>query len=299
MPDKDRIAVEAPAILLVDDEESILSALKRVLRREGYRILACSSGVDGMSLLEENGCAIGVVVSDFRMPGMNGVEFLSRVRAHHPTTIRIILSGYADAEMVQSAINQGEVYRFVSKPWDDEELRATIRASIRQFEATRAARSVLDEVTSLRREMRRLESTPNGSADRTEPDEASTRIDLEEDSPEIAVIRTLQGVLNAVPAGLVGVDSDDMVTFANPYVNRVFGLDRLSIIGSTVGDVLPTEIVEIARTVAHRGAERRSALLMLDGQSVKVDCVPLGNTEDGQRRGVLISGFITRERASH
>ncbi|MHB0868785.1 MAG: response regulator [Chloroflexota bacterium] len=296
MPDDDRIGVEAPAILLVDDEESILSALKRVLRREGYRILACSSGVDAMSLLEESGSAIGVVVSDFRMPGMNGVEFLSRVRAYHPATIRIILSGYADAEMVQSAINQGEVYRFVSKPWDDEELKATIRASIQQFEATRVARSVLDEVTSLRREMKRLESTPGGSADRAEPDEASTRIYLEEDSPEIAVIRTLQGVLNAVPAGLVGVDCDDIVTFANPYVSRVFGIDRLSIIGNSVGDVLATEIVEIARTVAHRGAEQKSALLVFDGQSVKVNCVPLGNTEGGRRRGVLICGFITGER---
>ncbi len=299
MPENDRIADEAPMVLLVDDEESILSALKRVLRREDYGVLTCNSGTDALALLEESESAIGVVVSDFRMPSMNGIEFLSRVRALHPDTVRIVLSGYADAEMVQSAINQGEVYRFISKPWDEEELKTTIRASVQQFEATRFAFSVLDEVTTLRKEMGRLEMIPERPDGGVELHEAATSPCLGEDYAEIAVIRTLQNVLNAVPAGLIGVDCDEMVTFANPHVNCVFGIDRLSILGSAVDTVLPREVVEIARTVAHRGAERKNALLILDGQSVKVDCVPLGDTEDGQRRGVLISGFVTGERVSH
>ncbi len=299
MPESDRIADEAPMVLLVDDEESILSALKRVLRREGYGLLTCNSGTDALALLEESDNAIGVVVSDFRMPGMNGIEFLSRVRALHPDTIRIVLSGYADAGMVQSAINQGEVYRFISKPWDDDELKTTIRASVQQFESTRFAFSVLDEVTALRKEMRRLERIPDKPDAGVALCEASTSPCLGEHNAQIAVIRTLQNVLNAVPAGLIGVDGDEMVTFANPHVNCVFGIDRLSILGSAVDAVLPREVSEIARTVAGLDSERRSIVLTLCGQSVKIDCVPLGDTEDGQRRGVLISGFVTGERVSH
>ncbi len=299
MLENDRISDKATTVLLVDDEESILSALKRVLRREGYGLLTCSSGTDALALLEESERAIGVVVSDFRMPGMNGIEFLSHVRALHPDTIRIVLSGYADAEMVQSAINQGEVYRFISKPWDDDELKTTIRSSVQQFEATRFALSVLDEVTTLRREMGRLDRIPERPDDGVDLHEAATSPCPGEDYAEIAVIRSLQNVLNAVPAGLIGVDCDEMVTFANPHVNCVFGIDRLSILGSAVDTVLPTEVAEIARTVAGRDSERRSIVLTLCGQSVKIDCVPLGDTEDGQRRGVLISGFVTGERVYH
>ncbi|MRR50095.1 MAG: EAL domain-containing protein [Rhodocyclaceae bacterium] len=125
-------------ILLVDDEPSILSALRRLLRREGYTIFTAASGAEGLELLATH--EVGVVISDARMPEMSGAEFLGRVREMHPDTVRIMLSGYTDLDAVTSAVNRGELFRFLGKPWEDTELLETIRDAFRHYEI-RSARA--------------------------------------------------------------------------------------------------------------------------------------------------------------
>src|SRR3989304_9897072 len=100
-------------VLLVDDEENILNALNRTLRKEQYRILIAKSGLEGLTHVERE--KVTIVLSAHRMPGMEGVEFLSEVRKKSPDTIRLMLTGYADIRAVMNAINQGEVYRFITK----------------------------------------------------------------------------------------------------------------------------------------------------------------------------------------
>jgi diguanylate cyclase (GGDEF)-like protein/PAS domain S-box-containing protein len=112
-------------LLLLDDEANILSALTRLLRRDGYTILCANTAEQAFALLAIH--EVHVVVSDQRMPGMNGTEFLSRVKKLYPGTVRIILSGYTEFESVLSAINRGEIYRFYTKPWSDEAMRENIR----------------------------------------------------------------------------------------------------------------------------------------------------------------------------
>lgn len=112
-------------LLLVDDEPDILNSLKRLLRRGGYRILTAGSAAEGLELLALNN--VQVIVSDQRMPSMSGSEFLSRVKAIYPETMRIVLSGYTELAALTDAINRGAIYKFVTKPWDDEELREVIR----------------------------------------------------------------------------------------------------------------------------------------------------------------------------
>ncbi|WP_143133350.1 EAL domain-containing protein [Pseudoduganella namucuonensis] len=116
-------------VLLLDDEPNIVRALNRALRPDGYKILAATSAADAFKLLALN--TVHVVVSDQRMPEMTGTEFLSRVKLMYPDTTRIILSGYADLESVIEAINHGAVYRFFTKPWDDEQLRACVADAVR------------------------------------------------------------------------------------------------------------------------------------------------------------------------
>ena len=123
-------------ILLVDDEPSILTALNRLLRRQGYNILTAPGGPEGLELLAQH--EVGVVISDARMPVMTGAEFLGRVRDIHPDTVRIMLSGYTDLEAVTSAVNRGELFRFLTKPWDDADLLATVQEAFRTFENRRA-----------------------------------------------------------------------------------------------------------------------------------------------------------------
>jgi diguanylate cyclase (GGDEF)-like protein/PAS domain S-box-containing protein len=127
------------SILLVDDEPSILAALRRLLRREGYNILAANGGAEGLELLATH--KVGVVISDARMPEMSGAEFLGRVREMHPDTVRIMLSGYTDLEAVTSAVNRGELFRFLAKPWNDGDLLDTVRDAFRHYEIRRAHRT--------------------------------------------------------------------------------------------------------------------------------------------------------------
>jgi len=117
-------------LLLVDDEPGILNALRRLLRPEGYRILTADSGMAGLALLEQE--PVDLVISDMRMPQMDGAAFLSQVRQRWPDAVRILLTGYADVSSTIAAINQGEIYRYIAKPWDDNEIVLTVRQALEQ-----------------------------------------------------------------------------------------------------------------------------------------------------------------------
>ena len=118
-------APPAWTVLCVDDEPSILSALKRVLRAEDCKVLQAGSGAEALAMLAQE--AVDVVVSDMRMPGMDGAALLAQVRSRWPGTARILLTGYADMNATVAAINEGHIYRYIHKPWDETELRLTVR----------------------------------------------------------------------------------------------------------------------------------------------------------------------------
>ena len=123
-------------VLLLDDEENILRALARVLRRDGYKILMATRAQDAFELLAKHD--VQVILSDQRMPEMNGTEFLSRVKDLYPDTIRIVLSGYTDLKSVTDAINKGAIYKFLTKPWDDDQLRHNISQAFRELRVNRS-----------------------------------------------------------------------------------------------------------------------------------------------------------------
>ncbi|GAB3504926.1 EAL domain-containing protein [Pseudoxanthomonas daejeonensis] len=116
-------------LLLVDDEENVLRSLVRLFRRDGYRILAAGNVRDAFDLLATND--VQVILSDQRMSDMSGTEFLGRVKMLYPDTVRMVLSGYTDLATVTDAINRGAIYRFLTKPWNDDELREHIRQAFR------------------------------------------------------------------------------------------------------------------------------------------------------------------------
>ena len=118
-------------ILIVDDEANILSALRRVLRREGYTILSAESPAAAFSLLAQH--PVQLVISDQRMPEMSGTDFLSQVKGLYPETVRMVLSAYSEIATVTDAINKGAAYRFLTKPWNDEQIKEEIRGALRQW----------------------------------------------------------------------------------------------------------------------------------------------------------------------
>lgn len=117
-----------PTLLFIDDEANILSSLKRLFRPNGYRILTAEGGAAGLAVLEQE--PVDVVICDMRMPGMGGAEVLEQVRLRSPETARILLTGYADISSTIDAINRGEIYRYISKPWNDDEILLTVRDAL-------------------------------------------------------------------------------------------------------------------------------------------------------------------------
>jgi response regulator RpfG family c-di-GMP phosphodiesterase len=111
-------------LLFVDDEIGILNSLRRLFRHDGYRILLATNAQEALSLLKDN--AVSVIVSDQRMPEMSGAELLAQSIHITPHAIRILLTGYSDIEDVVHSINEGQIFRYLNKPWNDTELRHTI-----------------------------------------------------------------------------------------------------------------------------------------------------------------------------
>ena len=138
-------------ILFVDDERNILSALRRLLRREGWDIRTATGGREGLALLQDH--PVDLVVSDMRMPEMDGPTFLKKVKELYPDTIRIALTAYADHESVTRAFDEAGIYQVISKPWDDEELKEVIGNALQQSESqeeeTAGLHRMLNEIDAL------------------------------------------------------------------------------------------------------------------------------------------------------
>lgn len=138
-------------ILLVDDEPNVLSALRRALRREGWTLLLASSGQEGLDLLAEH--QVAAVVSDIRMPGMDGMAFLERVKDRYPDIARIVLTGFAERATVAMAIERAGTQQMITKPWDDDELKEILRDVVdqqRHQEATSGGlQRIINEVDAL------------------------------------------------------------------------------------------------------------------------------------------------------
>lgn len=123
-------------LLLVDDDEGILKALQRAVRSEGYRVLTANSAPQALQIIAAE--AIDMVLSDVDMPGMSGVDLMVALRKSHPSIVRLLLTGRGTLSAAMGAINQGEVYRFMTKPWGLDELREALRQAAARAMENRA-----------------------------------------------------------------------------------------------------------------------------------------------------------------
>ena len=125
-----------PCILFVDDEERVVNQL-RIIFRQDYEVHTATSGAAALQILQST--PVDVVVSDQRMPGMTGIEFLDQVRRLQPSAMRLLLTGYSDLAAIVGSVNEGEVFRFINKPWDHAEIQATIASAVQAGSAARVA----------------------------------------------------------------------------------------------------------------------------------------------------------------
>jgi len=139
-------------LLLVDDEPNVLSSLTRTFRGEAYDLLTTSNASEALSKTETE--RPDIVISDYGLPDMNGVELLTRIRQQFPDIIRILLTGHADFSTAMEAINQGEVYRFITKPWNNDDLKTTVRQALRLRQLERQNAELLRTVNEQNAELR-------------------------------------------------------------------------------------------------------------------------------------------------
>lgn len=144
-----------PELLIVDDEKQILNSLRRELRDTPWTVTACNDPAEAMNLLETK--EFDVVISDYRMPGITGVEVLACARRHHPTSARIILSGYTDATAMLRAVNEAELFRYLVKPWTPDELSDALSAALKRRNELKAGRLLIQQKLRERDRQRKRE----------------------------------------------------------------------------------------------------------------------------------------------
>ncbi|MGZ3746166.1 MAG: response regulator [Pseudobdellovibrionaceae bacterium] len=142
-------------ILCVDDELDNVDALERLFRKH-YTVLKATSGIQGLAILDENP-DVAIIISDQRMPQMTGVEFLERAQKSHPKALRILLTGYTDLESVIQAVNQGQIYRYLTKPWDSTDLLNTVDQAIQKYEISKELEKKNRELAAALNELKSLD----------------------------------------------------------------------------------------------------------------------------------------------
>jgi len=190
-------------VLCVDDEELLLKSLRRVLGREPYELLIANDGYEALELLAKN--EIAVIVADQRMPRMTGTELLAKVRQQSKATVRVILSGYADLEVMMDSINRGNVYMYIKKPWNDERLKAQIRQCIVHYETTKQNETLVEH---LHFQQAKIEKSQNWMA------EKHGKL-----GPYIQLF--LEG-LRIIPLPVVFIDHQCQVVFVNDAAKTLF-----------------------------------------------------------------------------
>lgn len=143
-------------IMVVDDEASILKSVQRLLRKGGYQILTAGSGSQGLDLLKTAGQPVSLIISDQRMPEMNGSQFLEKAKKIFPDAIRFLLTGYSDMEAIVDAINKGGIHRYLTKPWNDDDLVLQVHQSLEQYELILENRRLLALTHKQNKELNQL-----------------------------------------------------------------------------------------------------------------------------------------------
>eukprot|EP01035_Chromulina_nebulosa_P000696 gene696-957_t len=198
-----RVQKQQRTLLLVDDEPHILAALKRLFRRDGYQVLTAGSGHDGLELLRQH--AVDVIVSDQRMPVMCGVDFLRQAKELCPHTVRMTLSGYTDLQSIIDAVNEGAVYKFLTKPWDDDRLREHVALAFRQRELDEDNQRLMRENAAANAEL----ALANQRLARLAEQEHERALTLQD------AAGAAHDLLGGLPLAVFGFDSESRLAYVN------------------------------------------------------------------------------------
>ena len=263
-------------VLCVDDEENILNALRRVLRKEPYRLLTATSAEEGFKILEKE--HPWVIICDQRMPVMDGVTFFKKVMETHPDIIRITLTGYTDVDTIKEAVNQGHIFKFLLKPWNDENLILDIRQAVNQYELMQANEDLNKKVLAQNEELRHIND--------------HLEMLVKQRAEEIVVrnqaLEFSRAILSDLPVPLIGIGADGMVAMTNYAVDAMFGKSLHIEVGRMMEEYFDAKMLGTVRKVLSGEIPNAVENCRLGGIPLTIQCVPLSRHFKGQGAVLVI-----------
>ncbi len=262
-------------ILCVDDEENILHSIRRLLRKENYKLLTALSGEEALKILEEND--VQLVLSDQRMPQMSGIEFLSQVKEKYPDVIRIILTGYTEIDSITESINKGNIYKFFLKPWDDQNLKLEIIRALEQYDLIWTNKILHEKV------LEQNEALKTTNRNLSESIQKRTQ-ELETKNHALKLSRA---ILKCLPVPVIGVSVRGMIVSINQKAQSLSESGKSIEIGKKLSDCFSNDMREkideamMCRTpITLKGCR-------LSGTNYDIDLIPLSGKFSG--KGVVLS----------
>ena len=262
-------------LLCIDDEPNILNALKRLLRKENFRLLTAGSGKKGLRLLSEN--EIHVVLSDQRMPEMNGTEFLKEVKAAYPDIIRIILTGYTDVDSISEAINEGHIYKFFLKPWNDQNLKLEIRQAMEQYDLVQDNKRLHEQVIEQNEELKQInENLESIILERTQSLEFQNQ-----------ALQISHAILDDLPLPVMGISSEMMVVMANQAFHQQWGTAPPIGLGDNIDALFESDVRD--HLTSSLSAVDKSTITgkSINGRVFTLELIPFTGRYQGQ--GIIVT----------
>ncbi len=250
-------------LLIVDDEEEVIQSLKRLFRKEHYTILTASCGRDGLEILKNN--SVDLILSDQKMPGMSGIEFLALVREQFPNVIRMVLSGYNDVDTITAAINEGNAYKFILKPWNDEHLKEIVRDAIQ-------LRILKEENERLNIELKKRNEELMIINDNLE-------LEIEKRTERIirqsCELKLAGDIMESIPVAVICIDKKYTIIFSNNFANTIFIATEETLIGDDIHDCFNDEICDIVSATMDLGLPQNATFYMHDIYQYRMKSTPI------------------------
>ena len=261
-------------ILCVDDEKNVLKALDRLFMDNEFEFITAMSAEEGLDILKKEE-RIQLIISDYRMPGMNGVDFLKTVYERWPESVRIVLSGYADTASIVGAINEGQIYKFIAKPWNDDELKLAISNALDFYFMQKKNRELTAELETKNRVLLEIN-------DNLEQLVRKRTSDLEMHNK---ILACAQNILNSLPVGVIGVDPGGVIVQCNRKGQVLFGKEDRGVLGMDRNSMFPEEINNIIEKLDRNNV--CSARVSCNGAHINVKAVSMKDF-NGQEGIILV-----------
>lgn len=276
--------VNKHTVLLVDDEENILHSLKRLLRKEEYRLLTGSSSAEGLKILEEND--VHLVISDQRMPQTSGTEFFAVVKERYPDVLRIILSGYTDVDSITESINKGHIYKFFLKPWNDQGLKLEINQALEQYDLIQTNKKLHEKVLEQNEELMKINENLEMLVK-----ERTTELEIQNQALELS-----REILEVLPFPIIGISQEEMIVMINQEAQALSDNGKGIELGKNLLDYFSSDVEEKVTTALEINTPQAFKNGQLAGVSYDMDCIPLSGRFRGKGVVLVLNPLVAGRR---